>query len=102
MELTSPSPTPAPAQPPRPARTGGLPRLQEAGLIVVILLLGAVLALMAPTVRGENGFLRAGNLIPSVFTTMSWVAIMAVGVTVVIISGGIDISVGSIMGLAAL
>jgi ribose/xylose/arabinose/galactoside ABC-type transport system permease subunit len=33
---------------------------------------------------------------------MSWYAIMAVGMTVVIVGGGIDISVGSIMGLAAL
>lgn len=33
---------------------------------------------------------------------MSWIAVMAVGMTVVVISGGIDISVGSIMGLSAL
>src|ERR1700679_2176369 len=79
-----------------------LPRLQELGLLVVILLIGGVLSLLAPSVHGENGFLRANNLIPSVFTTMSWIAIMAVGMTVVIIGGGIDISVGSTMGLAGL
>jgi ribose/xylose/arabinose/galactoside ABC-type transport system permease subunit len=84
------------------ARRRYWPRMQEAGLVLVILLIGTVLTLLAPTVRGENAFLRANNLIPSVLTTMSWIAIMAVGVTVVIISGGIDISVGSIMGLAAL
>lgn len=33
---------------------------------------------------------------------MSYYAIMAVGATIVIISGGIDISVGSIMGLDAI
>jgi len=33
---------------------------------------------------------------------MSWMAIMAIGVTCVIIAGGIDISVGSIFGLSAL
>jgi len=77
-------------------------RLQEAGLLVVFLILGIALSLLAPQVRGENGFLRPANLIPSVFTTMSWYAIMAVGVAVVIIGGGIDISVGSIKGLAAL
>jgi ribose/xylose/arabinose/galactoside ABC-type transport system permease subunit len=93
----------APATPAPPAKMGWqLPRLQEAGLLVVIVIIGTVLTLVAPTIRGENGFLRASNLIPSVFTTMSWYAIMAVGVTVVIITGGIDISVGSIMGLAAL
>jgi ribose/xylose/arabinose/galactoside ABC-type transport system permease subunit len=33
---------------------------------------------------------------------MSWMAIMAIGMTMVVISGGIDISVGSVMGFAAL
>ena len=33
---------------------------------------------------------------------MSWVALMALGATIVIAGGGIDISVGSIFGLAAL
>jgi ribose/xylose/arabinose/galactoside ABC-type transport system permease subunit len=33
---------------------------------------------------------------------MSWMAIMALGATVVIVAGGIDISVGSVFGLAAL
>jgi ribose/xylose/arabinose/galactoside ABC-type transport system permease subunit len=49
----------------------------------------------------ENGFLRVQN-IAIVLTYMSWMAIMAMGQTTVIISGGIDISVGSIMGLSAL
>ncbi len=78
------------------------PRMQEAGLLVVILLLGIFLWCFAPIVRGENGFLRPDNLIPSVLTPMSWMAIMAVGATAVIISGGIDISVGSVFGLSAL
>lgn len=81
-------------------------RMQESGLIVVIVLLGALLTLAADpvTIRGEavNGFLRLDNLIPNVATSMSWMAILALGVTVVIISGGIDISVGAIFGLAAL
>ena len=55
-------------------RAGGRP--QELGLVVVVLLLGTLLALLADPVRGENGFLRPSNLIPSVFTTMSWTAIM--------------------------
>ena len=65
-------------------------RPQELGLVIVVLALGTLLALLADPVRGENGFLRPSNLIPSVFTTMSWTAIMAVGMTAVIISGGID------------
>jgi len=103
MQTTPELSSAAPATSAPPAKRGWqLPRLQEAGLLVVILIIGAVLALLAEPVRGENGFLRPGNLIPSVFTVMSWIGVMAIGVTVVIITGGIDISVGSIMGLAAL
>lgn len=83
-----------------------LPRMQEAGLLVVILLLGLLLTFAAEpiSVRGHtlNNFFRIDNLIPNVATPMSWMAIMALGVTFVIVSGGIDISVGSIFGLAAL
>ena len=81
-------------------------RLQEAGLLAVILIIGIVLTLAADpvTVRGQtvNNFLRVDNLLASVATPMSWMAIMALGATLVIISGGIDISVGSVFGLSAL
>jgi ribose/xylose/arabinose/galactoside ABC-type transport system permease subunit len=83
-----------------------LPRMQEAGLLVVIFLLGLLLTFAAEpiTIRGHtvNNFFRVDNIIPNVATPMSWMAIMAIGVTLVIVSGGIDISVGSIFGLAAL
>lgn len=81
-------------------------RLQEAGLLVVIVLIGLGLTVLAEpiVVRGEtvNNFLRLDNLLANVATPMSWMAIMALGATVVIVSGGIDISVGSIFGLSAL
>ncbi len=84
----------------------GALRLQEAGLVLVILAIGIVLTLAADpvTVRGQtlNNFLRADNLLANVATPMAWMAIMALGATLVIISGGIDISVGSIFGLSAL
>ncbi len=80
--------------------------VQELGLLVVILLIAIFLTLASQpvTVRGEtvNNFLRIDNLLPNVATPMSWMAIMAMGATFVIISGGIDISVGSIFGLSAL
>ena len=102
-----------------------LPRMQELGLVVVIVLLGIFLWLASGSVTltlpakeitdaaghvqtvpmaqvQENKFLRINNLVPSVFTVMSWMAIMALGQTFVIISGGIDISVGSVMGLSAM
>ena len=81
-------------------------RLQEAGLVVVIVLLGLGLTVGGGQVKvgGQevNNFLRLDNVIPNVATTMSWIAIMALGATIVIAAGGIDISVGSIFGLAAL
>lgn len=88
----------------RSARAAG--RFQEAGLLLVVVLLGAFLAWASEPInvggRMVNNFLRLDNLIPNVATTMSWMAILAVGVTIVIVAGGIDISVGSIFGLAAL
>jgi ribose/xylose/arabinose/galactoside ABC-type transport system permease subunit len=92
--------------------------MQELGLIIVTLLLGLFLWTASGTVpvkdaKGnalthsdgtaivESKFLRLDNLVPSVFTVMSWMAVMAIGQTIVVISGGIDISVGSIMGLSA-
>jgi ribose/xylose/arabinose/galactoside ABC-type transport system permease subunit len=81
-------------------------RLQEAGLVLVIVLLAALLTFGGGSVtvggREVNNFLRVDNLVPNVATTMSWIALMAVGATIVIAGGGIDISVGSIFGLAAL
>jgi ribose/xylose/arabinose/galactoside ABC-type transport system permease subunit len=78
---------------------------QELGLIVVVLLLGGILAIYGWQDAGPgrpNTFLNFDNLIDSIATPMSYYAIMAIGVTIVIITGGIDISVGSIMALAAL
>jgi ribose/xylose/arabinose/galactoside ABC-type transport system permease subunit len=99
----------APSTPTATDKPGGrfrLPRVQEAGLLVVILLLGLLLTFAAEpiTVRGHtvNNFFRIDNIIPNVATPMSWMAIMAIGETLVVIAGGIDISVGSIFGLAAL
>jgi ribose transport system permease protein len=78
---------------------------QQAGLVLVILLLGTLLTLLAGshidsvTGRTVNNFLNSYTLIQTA-TDTSFFAIMAVGATVVIISGGIDLSVGSIYALA--
>jgi ribose/xylose/arabinose/galactoside ABC-type transport system permease subunit len=77
----------------------------QAGLVLVILLLGAVLSIFAGshidprTGQTVNNFLNSYTLIQTA-TDASFFAIMAVGATVVIISGGIDLSVGSIYALA--
>ncbi|EEF59656.1 ABC transporter permease [Pedosphaera parvula] len=114
--------------PATPVRSRRL-RLQEGGLLVVILLLGVLLTVFGGSVKvpkfetnaeGErvrvfrtnesgdkepvlvekNKFLNAQNL-AQVAKDTSFIAIMAVGATFVIISGGIDLSVGAIYALAS-
>lgn len=82
-----------------------LPRLQELSLIGIILLLGIILSICGwyGALPGyPNLFLNPDNLIDGIATPMSVYAIMAVGATCVIITAGIDISVGAIFALAAL
>ena len=104
-------------------------RFPEGGLLAVIFVLGVLLTALGGTVKmpvfavnaqgerervfitrpnGEkealvvekNKFLNAQNL-TQVAKDTSFIAIMAVGATLVIISGGIDLSVGSIYALAS-
>jgi ribose transport system permease protein len=104
-------------------------RFQESGLVLVILALGVLLTVFSGSVRtpvfavgpegtrqrvfttnpaGEqvpatverNKFLNAQNLAQLAKDT-SFIAIMAVGMSLVIISGGIDLSVGAIYALAS-
>lgn len=104
-------------------------RLQEGGLLLVILALGVLLSAFGgrvklpkfetgpdgerrrvfttdangeqvPVVEEKNKFLNAQNLTQLAKDT-SFIAIMAVGMTFVIIAGQIDLSVGSIYALAS-
>jgi ribose transport system permease protein len=89
---------------------GRLWRVKETGLLGVILALGLLLTVFGGSMQvrdratGEtrtvNKFLRADNL-DKLAKNTSFFAIMAVGATVIIISGGIDLSVGSVYCLAA-
>jgi ribose/xylose/arabinose/galactoside ABC-type transport system permease subunit len=102
---TSTMTTPTSQPPSRPARRWRLPRVQEMGLLVVVLVIGTTLSVYghfdAPP-GGRNTFLNVDNLVGQVATYMAVYAIMAVGVTCVIITGGIDISVGAIFALSAM
>jgi ribose transport system permease protein len=75
--------------------------LQETGLVAVVLLLAIVLTLLADSHidrrTGEliNSFWNSGTLMQT-GNDASFFAVMAVGAAIVIISGGIDLSVGSI------
>jgi ribose/xylose/arabinose/galactoside ABC-type transport system permease subunit len=77
----------------------------QSGLVLVIVLLGGLLTLLAGnhidarTGVSVNNFLNFYTLIQTA-TDASFFAIMAVGATIVIISGGIDLSVGSTYALA--
>ncbi|MFN8573868.1 MAG: ABC transporter permease [Gemmatimonadaceae bacterium] len=84
---------------------GRLLRSQQAGLVLVLLILGTLLTLASGShvdaLSGEtvNNFLNAHTLI-QMATDASAFAIMGVGATVVIIAGGIDLSVGAVYALA--
>jgi ribose/xylose/arabinose/galactoside ABC-type transport system permease subunit len=101
----APAPEPSAALPPRKAQSGRFSVVQEIGLGLVVLLLGLILSGYGwhDAAPGRpNAFLNFDNLIDGIATPMSYYAIMAIGLTIVIITGGIDISVGSVMALSAL
>jgi ribose transport system permease protein len=66
----------------------------ETGLLIILIGFGIILSFLSPY------FLTAGNII-NVMVTMTSTGIVAVGMTYVMLSGGIDLSVGSVMALAA-
>ncbi len=79
--------------------------MNKTGLLVIILFLGTLLGVLAGShldaLSGAavNNFLNIHTLVQTV-TDASFFAIMAIGMTMVIISGGIDLSVGSIYALS--
>ncbi len=79
--------------------------LQEAGLVLVLVALAIALTVLAGShvdpLSGHtvNNFWNSYTLIQTA-TDATFFAIMAIGATVVIISGGIDLSVGSVYALS--
>ena len=73
-------------------------RLQSAvGLLIILVL---AIALSPRTPRGDLIFLQTGNL-TDILRQISETGVMSVGMTLVILSAGIDLSVGSTLALAA-
>jgi ribose/xylose/arabinose/galactoside ABC-type transport system permease subunit len=78
---------------------------QEIGLVMVLAVVIVILTALAgshpdrQTGETVNNFLNSYTLIQTA-TDASFFAIMAIGATIVIISGGIDLSVGSIYALS--
>ncbi|TJW30817.1 MAG: ABC transporter permease, partial [Mesorhizobium sp.] len=72
-----------------------LRHVREVNVLVAMLIVGALISLYTPY------FLTTNNLM-GVFRAFSLTAIMSIGMVMVIVTGGIDLSVGSAMGLASL
>lgn len=89
--------------------------MQEVGLVGVILLLGTLLTVFGGSVQQKvrdpetqetylvtkNKFLNVDRLV-NLAKSASYFAIMAIGATIVIVCGGIDLSVGGIYAVAGL
>ena len=85
--------------PPRSMRLADMLRgwlkIRELNILSVLLLVGILISIFSPY------FLTTNNLM-GVFRSFSLVGIMSIGMMLVIITGGIDLSVGSVMGLSSL
>jgi ribose/xylose/arabinose/galactoside ABC-type transport system permease subunit len=64
-------------------------------LLAILLFLGVIAAILSPL------FLRLAN-IRNLFIQVSFTGILAIGMTFVILTGGIDLSVGSIVGFSSI
>jgi ribose transport system permease protein len=70
-----------------------LTRIREFTIAVVIIVLAVVLAIVSPS------FLSRDNLVTTVLSIVM-TAIVSVGMTVALVSGGFDLSVGSVMSMS--
>lgn len=68
---------------------------RESGVLVALIVLGIIMSFASPY------FLKPVNLF-NVARGFSTIGIMAIGMTMVIVSGGIDLSVGSLMAVSAM
>src|SRR5512139_3952891 len=72
--------------------SGSLEWLARFGLVLALVIIGVALAMLSPH------FLTARNLI-NVVRQISINGILAVGVTYVLLTGGVDLSLGSLVAL---
>lgn len=87
------------ASPRRAASTGALSRIasaygQELIILAAIVLLFAVVGTIAPRFTSQTN-------LTSIFVGNAYIAVAAIGMSMVIISGHIDVSVGSLIGVLA-
>lgn len=81
--------------------------LQSVGRVVLrfqsvigLLLIGVIATIVAPVRNGQNAFLNERNLL-NIVRFASENGILAVGMTLVILTAGIDLSVGAVLALCA-
>jgi len=72
---------------------GKLVRFREGGIVAVLLAMVATMSLLRP-----DEFASVKNIM-DILTSASIISVAAAGMTLVIITGGIDISIGSMLGL---
>lgn len=75
--------------------------LARFGIVLVLVIMVVALSILSPLIRGEQFFLTPRNLI-QVALQASINAVIAVGMTMIIISGGIDLSVGAVVALTGI
>ena len=81
-------------QPKKKTQRGGSGLFRSLGLVVALVLIG-----VAGVVTAGERFLSANN-ITTILALAATIGILSIGMTFVITGGGIDLSVGSVMGLA--
>jgi len=97
--ITEPEPDPAPA---REGRRGNdvIAQLFKFQSLFGLILVFVAAVILSPRKNGALLFLDSDNLF-NVVRSVSETGILAVGMTLVILIGGIDLSVGSVLGLAS-
>ncbi len=93
-QTTAPSPAPAEAAPSEETPTGRLARLARLQALQIIIVLAVIVVIFALLKPGS--FLTVFN-IRGIVQDTSILAVLGVGMTLVIVTGGIDLSVGSVL-----
>ena len=97
-QTTAPPPAPAEAAPSEEAPTGRLARLARLQALQIIIVLAVIVIIFSVIKPGS--FLTVFN-IRGIVQDTSILAVLGVGMTLVIITGGIDLSVGSVLVFSA-
>lgn len=88
------APRPAALATPRVSAGARLLRSREAGIVAALVLMVALLATVSPEFRTADNLLNNAR-------NLSFVGVVALGQAMVMITGGIDLSAGSVWGLTA-